>query len=75
MARLDKQKEIISYLKTGFFFFLGTLFGIVAYLFNKFEVLSNTKLIILNIAIFLDIVILIFIAKKSKQKIDEIEEI
>ena len=75
MARLDKQKEIISYLKTGFFFFLGTLFGIVAYLFNKFEVLSNTKLIILNIAIFLDITVLIFIAKKSKQKIDEIEEI
>ncbi|NPA12329.1 MAG: hypothetical protein GXO62_08800 [Epsilonproteobacteria bacterium] len=75
MAEIDKQKEIIGYLKTGFFFFLGTLFGLIAYLFDKYDKLPNTKLIFINIAIVIDISILIFLAKKSKKEIERLKDL
>jgi hypothetical protein len=75
VAEIDKQKEIISYLKTGFFFFLGTLFGLMAYLFNKFDTLNSVKLLLINIGIIIDISILIFLAKKSKKEIDKLKDL
>ena len=45
MAKVDKQKEIIGYLKTGFFFLLGTLFALIAYLFDKYDKMKIEKLV------------------------------
>jgi hypothetical protein len=75
LAEIDKQKEVIGYLKTAFFFFLGTLFGLIAYIFNNFESLNNVKLIILNIAIVLNLVIIVFIAIKSKKELDKLKDL
>ena len=75
MAEIDKQKEIISYLKTGFFFFLGTLFGLIAYLFDKYDKLNSLKLIFINIGIAINIFILIFLAKKSRKEIDKLKDL
>ncbi len=75
MAEIDKQKEIIGYLKTAFFFFLGTLFGVIAYLFEKFDKINNVKLILLNIVIVIIVSILIFLAKKSKEEIDKLKDL
>ena len=75
MAEIDRQKEIIGYLKTAFFFFLGTLFGVIAYLFEKYDKLNNIKLIFLNIVITINVIILIYLAKKSKQEIDKLKDL
>ena len=75
VAEIDKQKEIIGYLKTAFFFFLGTLFGIIAFIFNNFEKLSNIKLIILSFAIILNLIIIVFIAVKSKEVLEKIKDL
>ena len=75
MAEIDKQKEIISYLKTGFFFFLATLFGIIAYLFNNYDKLSNLKLIFVNIGIVINVFSLIFLAKLSKKVINKLKDL
>jgi len=74
MAKLDKQKEIIGYLKTGFLFLLGTLFALIAYLFDKYDKMKIEKLVFIEIAILIIISLLFFVAKKSKQFIDELEE-
>jgi len=75
MAEIDKQKEIIGYLKTAFFFLLGTLFGIIAYLFEKYDKLNDIKLIFLNIAITIIVILLIYLAKKSKKEIDKLKDL
>ena len=75
MAEIDKQKEIIGFLKTGFFFFLGTLFALIAYLFDKFDKLESIKLIFINIGITVDILILIYLAKKAKKEINKLKDL
>ena len=75
MAEIDRQKEIIGYLKTAFFFFLATLFGVIAYLFENFDKISQIKLILLNITITILVSILIFLAKKSKREIDKLKDL
>ena len=68
MAEIDKQKELISYLKTVFFFFLGTLFVLIAYLFDKYDKLNSLKLIFINIGIAIDTFILIFLLKNQEKR-------
>jgi hypothetical protein len=75
MAEIDQQKEIIGFLKTGFFFFLGTLFGFIAYLFDNFDKLQPIKLIFINIGITLDILILVYLAKKAKIEINKLKDL
>ena len=75
MAEIDQQKEIIGFLKTGFFFFLGTLFALIAYLFDKFDKLEPIKLIFINIGITVDILILVYLAKKAKKEINKLKEL
>jgi len=74
MAQIDKQKEIIGYLKTGFFFLLGVLFGLIAYLFNGYDKISIEKLVLVEFALLLNVAMLFFVASLSKKYIDELEE-
>jgi len=74
MAQIDKQKEIIGYLKTGFFFLLGVLFGLIAYLFNSYDKISIEKLVLVEFALLLNVAMLFFVASLSKKYIDELEE-
>ena len=74
MAQIDKQKEIIGIYKAGFFFVLGTLFAILAYIFQNFDKLTNNKLVLLNIVILFGVFAIIFIVKKLKENLDKLEE-
>jgi len=75
MAEIDKEKEVIGFLKTGFFFFLSTLFGLIAYLFNFYDKLNTTKLIFVNIGIIMNVLILIFLAKKVRKELDKLKDL
>jgi len=74
MAKIDKIKEQIGWLKVVFGLLFATNISLIAYLFNTIEKLSlfKIKLVLLGlIAITLSI---IFINKKAMEKIDSLEE-
>ena len=74
MAEIDKQKEKIGFLKNLFFILLGTLFAIIGYLFNYYEKLNNTKLILITFTSFsLSIICLILLVKIFKN-IDKLKD-
>jgi len=75
VAQIDKQKEIIGIYKTGFFFVLGALFALLAYIFQNFDKLNNNKMILLEILVLIGVSIVIFIVKKLKENLDKLEEL
>ena len=74
MSRLDKQKEKITFLRTLFFFLLASIFGLVAFAFGKYMLLSQLQLILMNIAALILLIGIIVTSLKLKKEIDKIEE-
>ena len=74
MAEIDKQKEIIGFLKTMFFFLLSGMFGLIAFVFVQYSKLDEMKLILVNIAGFILLVAIIGVGVKLKKEIDKIGE-
>ena len=68
MAQIDKQKEIVGMYKASFFFVLGTLFALLAYIFQNYDKLSDNKLILLNGVVLFGVFSLIFVVKRLKEK-------
>ena len=75
MGTLDKQKEKISFLRTMFFFLLASIFGLVAFVFTKYQQLNELQLILVNVAGFILLIAILGIGKKLKKEIDKIEEL
>ena len=75
MGTLDKQKEIFSFLRTMFFFLLASIFGLVAFVFTKYQQLNELQLILVNVAGFILLIAILGIGKKLKKEIDKIEEL
>ncbi len=74
MGSIDKQKEKIAFWRTMFFFLLASIFGVVAFLFTKYEKLNEVQLILANIGGVVLVVALIATSVKLKTEIDNIEE-
>jgi len=61
MAEIDKQKEKVTTFRNFLLTFAVSLFSMFAYLFNNYDKLSETKLIIFTISsVILVILIIIF---------------
>jgi uncharacterized membrane protein len=74
MAEIDKQKEKITFWRTLFFFLLASIFGLVAYIFTKYEKLNEIQLILSNIAGMILLIAIIGVGVKLKKEIEKIEE-
>ena len=74
MAEIDKQKEKITFWRTLFFFLLASIFGLVAYIFTKYEKLNEIQLILSNIAGMILLIAIINVGVKLKKEIEKIEE-
>jgi len=74
MSQLDKQKEKITFWRTMFFFLLASLFGLVAFVFTKFQEMNEIQLILINIAGFILLIGIIGVSVKLKEEIDKIGE-
>ena len=74
MSKLDRQKEKIAFWRTMFFFLLASIFGLVAFVFTKYDKLSEIQLILVNIAGFMLLIGIIGTTFKLKKEIDKIEE-
>jgi len=75
MAKIDKIKEQIGWLKVLFGLLFATDISLVAYLFNKIETLSIIKIILVLIGMLLVTITIRIINQKAMNKIDELEEI
>jgi len=75
MAKIDKIKEQIGWLKVLFGLLFATDISLIAYLFNKIEMLSFLKIILVLIGLVLVTIAIRIINKKAMNKIDELEDI
>jgi uncharacterized protein YybS (DUF2232 family) len=75
MAKIDKIKEQIGWLKVLFGLLFATDISLIAYLFNKIEMLSAIKVFLVLFGLILTTITIRVINKKAMNKIDELEEI
>ena len=74
MAEIDKQKEKITFFRNLFFFLLASLFGLIAFAFTKYAVLSEIQLILMNIGGIVLLIAIVGVLVKLKKEIDKIGE-
>ena len=75
MAEIDKQKEKVVFWRMLFFFWLTITVGLVAFIFNNFDKLSDVKLLLSNITLLLVIVFLIITSIKMKKETDKLRDL
>jgi len=73
MAKIDREKEYINFLKAIFLTFIAIDSSLIAYLFNHSYLSVKTGMVLIVIFIFSVTIILLF--KHIMKKIDELEEI
>jgi len=73
MAKIDKIKEQIGWLKVVFGLLFATDISLIAYLFNKIDVLSDIKIILVVFGLFLVTLGITIVNKSAMKKIDNLE--
>ncbi|NPA11301.1 MAG: hypothetical protein GXO62_03575 [Epsilonproteobacteria bacterium] len=72
--KVDRQKELIGYLKLVFSILVAMNISAFAWLFNNFEH-RNIKFFVVLFFVFLLSFAIIYLNKKILEKIDELEEL
>ena len=75
MAELDRQKEKVSFWRTLFFIWLTTILGLISYLFTHYKKLDFVEIILVNVAIFIVVILLIFTSKVMIKEIDKLKDL
>jgi len=75
MAQIDREKEILTFFRSAFFFVLSLIVALTAYIFNSYEKISVAKLILLDIVEISLIFINILLGIKLKKAIDKLKDI
>jgi len=73
MAKIDKEKEYIGFVKAIFLTFIAIDSSLIAWLFNHSQLTDISIVILITIFIFSATIILLF--KHIIKKINELEEI
>ena len=75
MARIDEQKEIVTFWRSLLFLFIGIFVTILGFTFNNFEKFSQMKMILIEISGISVIIGIIFSAIKLKQSIRKLRKL
>jgi len=75
MAKIDKVKEFIGWLKVLFALFFGIDISLIAYLFLHFEQNSIFRDILVVISLLISLVITMYLNFKILKEIDKLEEL
>ena len=75
MARIDKVKEEIGWLKIVFAILIATDISLIAWVIQNYGKISKLLLILSVICVFLVTSIIVWINQVAYQKIDELEEL
>ena len=77
MGQLDKQKEWVGFWKIAFFFFLGSEFTLIGFIFNNFDKLTEVKLVLITMGLLIlsfGVIISAVYLKKEINKLEGIDE-
>jgi len=74
MAQIDREKEIVTFFRSAFFFILSLIVALTAYIFNSYEKISVAKLILLDIVEISLIFINILVGIRLKKAIDKLKD-
>ena len=75
MAKIDKIKELIGYLKVAFGILVAVDISIIGWLFKNEEYLSASKVILSAVAIIITTIGVIVVNRKILKEIDKLEEL
>ena len=75
MAKIEKVRELIGYLKVIFGIFVAVGVSLVAWLFQNGEKISDIKVMVVFFTIVCLAVGIIIVNKKILSKIDELEDL
>ncbi|MFP4332509.1 MAG: hypothetical protein ACLFQJ_04355 [Campylobacterales bacterium] len=75
MAKIEKVRELIGYLKIVFGVFIAVGVSLVGWLFQNSEKISDVKIIVAVLTIVCLAVGIIVVNKKILSKIDELEDL
>jgi len=75
MAKLDRLKEELGWLKVVFAILIATDLSLIGYLAKNYVVQSNRMNIITLLAIIFTTILIAYINKSAYKKLDEIEEL
>jgi len=75
MAKIDRIKESIGYLKVIFSILIAIDISIVGWLFQNYDSMVNSKIIYASFAIIFITICIIFINEMILKKIDSLEEL
>ena len=75
MAKIDRIKEQIGWLKIIFGMLFATDISLMGYLFTKITILTPTQLSIVIIGLVLVTLAIIYVNKKAMNRIDSLEEL
>ncbi len=75
MAKIDKIKELIGYLKVVLGILVAIDVSIIGWLFKNEERLSNTEIVLSSIAVVIATIGVIIVNKKILNEIDKLEEL
>ena len=75
MAKIDKIKEQIGWLKVVFGMLFATDISLIAYLFNKIEVLTTVKFFLVFLGLIFTTIAIFIVNKNAMKKIESLEEL
>jgi len=75
MAKIDKVKEFIGWLKVLFALFFGVDVSLIGYLFLHFEEISIFKAVLVIISLIISLNITLYLNSKILEKIEELEDL
>ena len=75
MAKIDKIKELIGYLKVVLGILVAIDVSIIGWLFKNEEQLSSIKIVLSSVAVVITTISVIIVNKKILDEIDKIEEL
>jgi len=75
MSQLDKQKEKVSNYRLAWGISLTSLLGLIAFIFNSFDKLSQTKQLFVITGGIVLVIIALYLTWKLKIETDKLEDL
>ena len=75
MAKIDKIKEQIGWFKIIFGMLFATDISLIAYLFNRIEILTTVKIFLVLTGLIFTTIAIFIVNKNAMKKIESLEEL
>jgi len=75
MAKIDRVKEFINYLKVFLVLILATAISLISWIVNNYKVAAEVFIYLASLSVFILLIISVFVNKKIIKDIKSLEDI